>query len=218
VRKELEDLALSLQQKWDDTGFEKLWDLLDGKATCMVRHYRISGMSEDDIRQELMIDMVQCVRTWDPKRGRNFDNWVELRWRGEMGTLISRSHNLRNEALTSARSFSEIIDISGGDEEKFGTTIERETTIGEKCDVDQKDRVDEFRWRLMILMRDLTKRERQVIWLYHRGLHFNEIAPRLGISEKSVDNAVRRCRVKSQHLAQGKWRYLSMDDSRKRMF
>jgi RNA polymerase sporulation-specific sigma factor len=42
----------------------------------------------------------------------------------------------------------------------------------------------------------LTEREKETVTLYLAGLSYREIAARLGISEKSVDNAMQRARRK----------------------
>lgn len=217
MRPEVNDLALALQREWDDAGFMSLWDMLHDKQKRLVQVFWVNGMTESDLRQELFLDLVRAIKTWDAKRGRSFDSWVDLRWHGKLCSLISKSLNLRNKMLSGASSLNDVTDVSGGDEEHYGETRDRLSSITAESDVDQRDRIGELRWRLLVLYRDLTVRERLVVRLYRLGLHFKEIAVRLRISQKSVDNAVRRARVKSQHLARGWYRHLSYDDSRKRI-
>jgi RNA polymerase sigma factor (sigma-70 family) len=213
VPKEIDELVLRLQSSWDDQLFLVLWKSLRGKADHMVRHYRVNGMSEDDLRQELLLDLIDGIKTWNPIRGRNSDNWIDLRWKGHMCTLVLHSHTLSNEALSTSVSLSGAIGC-GKDEERQGETQVLEELFGSEDDTAQRDRVDELRWRLMVLMRDLTRHERKCAWLFHKGWKFREIAARLHCSEKSVDNTIRRCRVKARNLANGDWEHIALDESR----
>jgi RNA polymerase sigma factor (sigma-70 family) len=214
VDKLLDEMVRGLQRQWSDEGFIALWQRLKKKREYLLRRRRIRDMDDEDLEQELMVDLVKGVQTWQPEKGCNAGSWIDLRWKSRLNTLLLRAMNLGNKALTVAMSANDpMLDLN---DEHAGEQRDEESCPAAYDDAPQRDRVAEYRWRLAVLHRDLTRRESLVVMWYRRGVPLREIAVKLGCSEKAVDNSLRRVRQKHKSLARGDWQHLSLDDCRQR--
>ncbi len=134
----------------------------------------------DDMSQEAAIGILKAVRSFDPSEGVSFrtyaDRCVENILTSAVKSYFSgknalfNAHSQLDESAVCART-----DISAGsDPEGYVLSGESESEI----------------------LSELSELERAVVEMRLRGMSYDETAKALGVSTKSVDNAIQRVRQK----------------------
>lgn len=139
--------------------------------------YTATNADSDDLRQEGLMGLLRAIASFDIHRGVKFSTFAEVCIVNQMKTFLakSRKNPIPCESLD---------DISAD-------SISEEETP-ESIYINK-----EFFSELWYVMDNvLSETERKVFSLYIHGMSYREIADKLDISEKTVDNAIQRARRK----------------------
>ncbi len=142
-------------------------------AVCKARKMARDGSDVDDILQEGVLGLLDAVKSFDKDNGAAFRTYANICMRNRMLNAVSAAAS-KSEAL-------EDIEEQPGDEsspESIVVQREHEKLLFEN------------------ISHMLSGSEWSVLQLYLNALPYSEIAERLGISVKSVDNAMQRVRKK----------------------
>lgn len=167
-----------------DDAFEAIASRYLGLISSAAKKYR--GMSADiddsDMVQEGMVALLSACRSYDSGKGMSFKNYlmlcVENRYRSMM----------RSRARQSAVPAHSMISIEDDSDAAFDSTL---TSLPEL--VETKEYIGSLH---RILKNSLSNLEYKVAIMHLSGYTYKEIANRLNISLKSVDNAQTRIRQK----------------------
>lgn len=138
-------------------------------------NFSASYLDSDDFVQEGMFGFLNAVRTFNPSKGVPFEVYAGV--------------CMRNSVNTAAGNITQDIPIDGNGETitgiecaedplKYVITAEHLNEVLDACDV------------------TLSGVEKTVVFLRAGGMSYSEIGQKLGMSSKSVDNAVQRARRK----------------------
>ncbi|MGN0579569.1 MAG: sigma-70 family RNA polymerase sigma factor [Ruminococcus sp.] len=140
-----------------------------------------SASERDDLAQEGIMGLLSAVNSFDPMRGVKFSTFAEICVVNRMKTFVARRMRCTGN-----------LD-DGGDIESVS-------------DYETPESICLYREYFSELMDNigsvLSDSENRVFSLFLEGLSYRSIAERLGISEKSVDNAMQRARRKIRMLIQ----------------
>ena len=168
----------------DDAAFEKIASRYLGLISSASKRYR--GMSPDiddgDLVQEGMIALLSACRSYQQDGGMSFKNYSML-------CIENRFISLLRHA-TSRRAVPTQNIISIEDEEN--NAVDPTTSTLPEI-VEEKEYIDSLH---QILKDSLSELEYKVAILHLSGYSYKEIAQRLNIPLKSVDNAQTRIRQK----------------------
>ena len=129
------------------------------------------GFEHDDLRQEGVVALLYALHSYDPAMGANFRTYSSRCIKRRIASV------LRSVTSSKRLSMADYISLDSGCE------------IAQQQDVELRDIKER-------LFRRLSKMEAEVFRLYLAGLSYKEIAGKIGKSEKSVGNALRRIRGK----------------------
>ena len=168
----------------NDDAFDMIASRYLGLISTAAKKYR--GMATDiddsDMIQEGMVALLSACRTYDGDKGMSFKNYlmtcVENRYRSMMRASSRRR-------VVPARN---MISLEEDAESAFDPTV---TSLSEM--VETKEYINNLH---RILKNSLSNLEYKVAILHLSGYTYKEIAQRLNISLKSVDNAQTRIRQK----------------------
>lgn len=144
--------------------------------------YANSAAESDDLRQEGLLSLLLAIDSFDITRGTKFATFAEICIQNKMKTIVARS----SKKSLNSESINELSDAEIISDEETPESIYL-----------YKEFISEL-WKS--ISESLTKMELQAFRLHVRGLNYSAAAERLGISEKSVDNAVQRARKKIRSI------------------
>ena len=174
---------VELAAKNDQEAFACLF----GRYNAMI-HAKASAKSRlcdsditDDLAQEAAIGFLNAVRSYDPSKGASFHTYADRCIENALISEIRRYLSVSNSAIDcheqlddAAISSSYYMDSSSKDPE--GLVLDGESASA--------------------VYSGLSKLERSVLELRLKGMSYEDISKKLGISAKSVDNAIQRVRQK----------------------
>ncbi len=152
-------------------------------VVTIVHRYYLFGGTEDDLEQEGMIGLLSAMNNYTPGRS-SFKTFAGLCIRRSVIDAIRRDHNKNNLFYNSVLSLSQLDPDAA---QIYPTEQDPEQQVIGK---DDRKHIEQQ------LLSKLSDFERNVLTLYLNGLRYGEIAEKLSISVKSVDNAVQRIRRK----------------------
>ena len=161
----------------DETAFAAVVRRMMPLMRAQMRRYGQTGLDEDDLWQECLLGLLAALRSYRPDGGAAFTTYA--------------SACIRNRLVSLAR--------TGGIRAERELPLEEEEVVPDTEEDDPAERVvaQEEASRLHAQLRErLTPLEYDVLMARLSDLSYEEIAARLGVSKKTVDNAVQRLRRK----------------------
>ncbi len=134
------------------------------------------GMEFDDAVQEGIIGLFSALRTFDEARGVSFPTYAGVCVQNAVASAVRASQRLKNAPLNEACPYFEV-DSAPSPEELLL----------------QSERVSQT---MHSIVTRLSPMEKRVLRLFLKGDSYADIARRLGVSEKAIDNAMQRVRLK----------------------
>ena len=167
----------------------KYRSLVEGKA----KSYFLIGAEHDDVVQEGMIGLFKAVRDFDPTRGASFRTFASQCVTAQIRNAVRDAGREKHRLLTDSLSLYGITDTGG--EEANG--LPGAVPASDEADPERRLIFAETTQDVQDFMEtELTVLERSAIRLLLAHFSYQEAAERLGRDVKSIDNAVRRARVK----------------------
>lgn len=176
-----DDVLAELSNSGDEQAFSELVLRYLGRISYVARKYSARGYEHTDFVQEGLIGLYHAARTYDPAGARSFYSYALLCAERRFISVI-RKHNSIKAVPASLLVGLDAIDLDTPD-----PSSSPDGAVMLKATFEQLSRI-------------LSKREMAVLKLYCQGQSYAQIAETLGISQKSVDNALQRVRRKCGNL------------------
>lgn len=141
-----------------------------------------SETDSDDLKQEGLLSLLKAITSYDSGRGAKFSTYAEV-------CIVNRMRSLTTRKKRIPVVIEDIDDISDTEQLSVEETPESIFLY--------KEFISEI-WSGIDSM--LSTIERQSLKLSMAGVSYREAAKRLGVSEKTVDNAIQRARKKIRTL------------------
>lgn len=151
----------------------------------LIKANKLSQLNSyrDDLVQEGFLGLINAVYCYNADKGSKFSSFADVCIQNKMNTAIKKIYgyippiDTKDNYLLNNSEDNEETSLDGTPEDIL---IEKET----------------FSDMLKILSKKLSKREFEILMLFSNELSYAEISKKLGISIKSVDNAIQRIRRK----------------------
>lgn len=144
-------------------------------AVCKARSMAHDGSDADDILQEGVMGLLDAVKSFDKDNGAAFRTYANICMRNRMLNAVSAA--ARKSSVEALEDIDEQED-SESSPESIVVQREHEKLLFEN------------------ISHMLSSNEWSVLQLYLNSLSYSDIAKKLGVSVKSVDNAMQRVRKK----------------------
>ena len=195
AERELEDLQLVLRARNGDT---KAMDTLIRRYTGFVRlkssSYFLAGGDSDDLIQEGLIGLYKAVRDFRSDKETSFRSFAELCITRQIITAIKTATRFKHSPLNTYVSFSQT---------PAGQESEGDCTLGDALPgpgVDEPSimviSTEELQSLVFCLGTGLSPLESDALRLYLEGSSYEEMAERLEVDTKTIDNALQRVKRK----------------------
>lgn len=151
--------------------------------------YYLIGGDRDDLIQEGMLGLFKAIRDYQPGKS-NFLAFADLCITRQILSAVKAATRKKHSPLNSALSLQAAMEQ--------GSRSLQESVAPDQSNDPQEMLIARQHYEAVMaaLQAVLSKTESQVLALYASGLSYQEIARTLGRSEKSVDNALHRAKVK----------------------
>lgn len=196
---ELDDLYLVAQAKHGDSvAYDRIVKRYKGFVRMKASSYFLLGGESDDLIQEGLLGLFKAVRDFRPDRESSFRNFAELCVTRQMITAVKTASRNKHNPLNQSISFATSPTAAGDGE----STLE-EILPGSLVE-DPASRViatEELRSLVDCLTSVLSELESEALTCYLDGMSYEDIAERLAVDTKTVDNALQRVKRKvTTHL------------------
>lgn len=163
----------------NDTAFEQLYDRYLPKMRTMTYSFQGLGYDLEDLLQEATIGFYTAINVYDFKSS-SFSTFCYTCMRRMLVALLRKTNRKKSvpedSVIYTDASFFDLPSPNNPESDYIA-------------------KEDFLRFKSRILT-ELSYTEREVLYNYISGLNYNEIAIKLGLDKKSVDNALQRIRRK----------------------
>ena len=195
AERELEDLQLVIRARNGDT---KAMDTLIRRYTGFVRlkssSYFLAGGESEDLSQEGLIGLFKAVRDFRSDKETSFRSFAELCITRQIITAIKTATRFKHAPLNTYVSFSQT---------PAGQESEGDCTLGDALPGPSVDEpsimvisTEELQSLVFCLGTGLSQLESDALRLYLEGSSYEEMAERLEVDTKTIDNALQRVKRK----------------------
>ena len=186
-------VLIAKAQAGDDEAFTVLLSRYKPLVRARASSMFIAGSDHEDVVQEGMIGLFKAVRDFDPTRGASFRNFASQCVTAQIRNAVRDAGREKHRLLTDSLSLYGITETGG--EETNG--LPGAVPASDEADPERRLIFAETTQDVQDFMEtELTVLERSAIRLLLAHFSYQEAAERLGRDVKSIDNAVRRARVK----------------------
>jgi len=176
------DEELAVMAKHDKSAASALAERYSDLVFIKSEIFADSKSDKDDLRQEGLMSLLKAMEAFDPERGVKFSTFAEV-------CIVNRMRSVSAKTRKAA-AFPESIEYSEMEEVIADDKTPESIFIYKEFFTDLWNNIETA----------LSKTEMRVFTLSVDGMSYREIAEKLGISEKSVDNAMQRARRKIKTL------------------
>ena len=179
---ELSDAKLAeLVKSGNDSAFDVLTLRYLRNIGFLAKKYSADGYERNDFVQEGLVGLLCSCKAFDQNGGASFKSYMSVVVERRFISIIRRGE--QKKAIPS----SSIVPM-----DDVGESIEDSAKTPEEL-LMCREQLDQLMLRLQSV---LSKSEYDVLMLYGNGLSYKEIAEKLSVTEKAVDNALQRARKK----------------------
>ncbi len=159
--------------------FSRYVDVIDKK----IASAKYSVADKDDVKQEALISLLNAVKTFDANKGASFHTYANICIDNAVKNSLTKASARKVRILSEAVSLDE---------------IGKDKTVFDEGDNPEKLYIDKEGYLSLLSKIDihLSDFEKTVLFCYLDGNSYEQIANKLGSSQKAVDNALQRVRKK----------------------
>lgn len=174
----------------DDSAENEIFARYKDLVVKISRGYFIVGGDIEDLVQEGMIGLYKAIKGYSPNKDTSFKTFAVLCIKHQIQTAIKSASANKNKPLSSAVSL-QSFDKTNENMEYLPLELILEITPAEKI-IDKEN----FFALKQSIKTCLNESEINILKLYLQGYSYKEIAERLNITTKAIDNALTRIKMK----------------------
>lgn len=182
-------MARDGDEKAENFLLKKYKDFVRSKA----RAYFLVGGDSDDLIQEGMIGLYNAIGHYDESMASSFMTYAAICINNKLISAVSADGRQKNAPLNGYVSIYSSITDETGEEASLSDVLPDTENINPEAII-----LNEEQEKLTInrLFGKLSALEKEILSCYMEGMSYSEIAKLIGKTEKSVDNAIQRIRLK----------------------
>ena len=182
-------MARDGDEKAEDFLLKKYKDFVRSKA----RAYFLVGGDSDDLIQEGMIGLYNAIGHYDESMASSFMTYAAICINNKLISAVSADGRQKNAPLNGYVTIYSSITDETGEEASLSDVLPDTENINPEAII-----LNEEQEKLTInrLLGKLSALEKEILSYYMEGMSYSEIAKLIGKTEKSVDNAIQRIRLK----------------------
>ena len=199
-----EKLLLEKAKNGDEKAINSIMDLYKPLVTIIARKFFLINATTDDLIQEGMLGLFKAYRSYNLQSKTSFKTYASVCIKRQIQTALIANNRNKNIPLNTYFSISNqgkiLLSVKNEDDadedDDVGFFITSNNLTPEESVLfrEKLNEVDNYINEL------LSSFEKKVLHLYIKGLNYIEIAQKLKKEPKSIDNALRRIKIKLRVL------------------
>ena len=188
-------------QTGDERAVNKLMNLYKPLVTIIARKYFLINATTEDLVQEGMLGLFKAFRSYDLNKNKaSFKTYASHCIKHQIQSALIANNRNKNKPINTYFSINNqgkiLLSVKSDekekDEEENGFYIASQNLTPEESVLFKEKllEIDDYVNKLLSVF------EKNVLQLYIKGLNYVEIAQRLKKEPKSIDNALRRIKIK----------------------
>ncbi len=153
---------------------------LEPMILSISSNYHLTGGDHEDLCQEARVAVTKALRSYDAQKNDSFAAYAAICIKNAMQSAVKSDQRQKAQVLNTAVEYNDQLGLAGDSAEKV--VLRREQMLDVNTKIRQK----------------LSPLEKQALMLFADGYSYKEIAARMNINTKAVDNALARVRAKLQ--------------------
>jgi RNA polymerase sporulation-specific sigma factor len=191
---QVDDMYLiALAKQGDATAYNRIVRRYQGFVRLKASSYFLAGGDSEDLIQEGLVGLWKAVRDFRTDRESSFRNFAELCITRQIITAVKTATRNKHSPLNQYVSFSSTPAGTSEGEPTLDEIIAGPTVHDP---ANQAISSEELQSLVGCLSTALSELESRVLALYLDGRPYEEIAGRIGVDSKTVDNALQRVKRK----------------------
>lgn len=200
-----EEIAI-LAQKGNEDAIKFLIRKYSKFLFSKVIPFYIPGGEREDIIQEAYIGFLKAIKDFDINKG-SFKKFANICVQRQITTAIKFSNRNKAKVLKNPLSLEHsLYGEDSGEKGLYNYILPSKIIQGFKDEDSIEDVIIDFMEKkriVNILYSSLTSKEENILKLRSQGLSYSEIAKKMNLSVKSVDNTIQRIKKKIKNLIKG---------------
>ncbi|MFZ3062336.1 MAG: RNA polymerase sporulation sigma factor SigH [Actinomycetota bacterium] len=188
-----DESLVRVAQSGDGRGLEVLLGKYKDLAKAKAKAFFLSGADREDLIQEGMIGLFKAIRDFAPEKAVSFRTFAELCIDRQLVTAVRTATRKKHIPLNFYVSLDKPVSVEGEEKKLLVDTLS-DMEVSNPLSILIGEEELERTWACF--RNTLTEQEIRVIDLRMVGESYREIADKLGISYKSVDNTLQRAKHK----------------------
>lgn len=184
---------IEMSRDGDKKALNYLIDKYTDIVNMKVSKYFIVGAERDDIMQEGLVGLFKAIKCYSKEKQSSFKTFANLCIERQLQTAIKSSNRQKHMPLNSYVS----LNMSAYDENEDTSLLE---VLNSKTMEDPLDTITKKEYYKFVEDRmdeSLSDFEKQVLHRFTQGESYSQIAEKLDMPVKSIDNAIQRIRKKT---------------------
>ena len=190
-----ENLALKAQEN-DYLSEIELFSRYKNTINKISRSFFLVGGDTEDLIQEGMIGLYKAIKNYSSDKNASFSTFASLCIKRQIQNAIKHAGSKKNMMLSGAVPLAEVINIDEDEDTGVGLIIPSKEPTPD-AEMISKENMKEIKAQIE---KNLSKLELKILNQYLSGENYTEIANKLEINKKSVDNALSRIKTKLSFL------------------
>ena len=189
---------IKLYNEGNDDAFNFLLERYKQLANKIARSYFLVGAEYEDLVQEATIGLYKAIEKYDMQNNASFSTFARICIERNIQSAVKIANREKYKILNGSVSLSNQGEIKVNEDEDEEISIVIPSTIlspDEK--LEQSERLKQIKEQISSL---LSKFELKVFILYLQGYKYTQIASKLNMSNKKIDNAITRIKHKLEFL------------------
>ena len=189
---------ITLFREGDENAFGFLLERYKQLVSKIARSYFLVGAEYEDLIQEAMIGLYKAIKNYDTKNSASFSTFARMCIERNIQSAVKVANREKNKALNGSVSLSNQGEIKiNEDEDEEISIVIPSSILSPDEKLEQSERIKQIKEQIVSL---LSKFELEVLALYLKGYTYTQIALKLNMSNKRIDNALSRIKQKLAFL------------------
>ncbi len=189
-----ENLALKAQENDYESEIE-LFSRYRNTINKISRSFFLVGGDTEDLIQEGMIGLYKAIKYYSADKNASFSTFANLCIKRQIQNAIKHAGSKKNMLLSGAVPLAEVINLDE-DSDSAGLILPSKEPTPD-AEMISKENMKEIKAQIE---KNLSKLELKILNEYLAGKNYTDIATKLSINKKSVDNALSRIKTKLSFL------------------